>query len=236
MKHCVGLSIIAAVSVLQVKVDLVGLAQECCPELDLKAELERSFLSEPSSPGHSKAPKGFRLGKHKHETFITRYRSSVLVYFFPYVFRILCKKLTSLFIVFVSSAVSRTTSSRQSERTSWQLLAAVEVEEGSDRISTDRTISSASANRTPPVLPVCTSMTLWRRSLKTLGLLLDFCLLNGPPRAPQNPPPEDCSLATEAGAPSTARLASSLHHSPKGFCCPVRTHRHSLVIERFLSC
>ncbi|XP_041842968.1 protein virilizer homolog isoform X2 [Melanotaenia boesemani] len=53
------------------KVDLVGLAQECCPELDLKAELERSFLSEPSSPGHTKAPKGFRLGKHKHETFIT---------------------------------------------------------------------------------------------------------------------------------------------------------------------
>uniref|UniRef100_A0A3P8UKN1 Vir like m6A methyltransferase associated n=1 Tax=Cynoglossus semilaevis TaxID=244447 RepID=A0A3P8UKN1_CYNSE len=54
-----------------VKVDLVGLALECCPELDLKAELERSFLSEPSSPGHTKAPKGFRLGKHKHETFIT---------------------------------------------------------------------------------------------------------------------------------------------------------------------
>lgn len=49
----------------------MGLAQECCPELDLKAELERSFLSEPSSPGHTKAPKGFRLGKHKHETFIT---------------------------------------------------------------------------------------------------------------------------------------------------------------------
>uniref|UniRef100_A0AAX7T1A4 Virilizer N-terminal domain-containing protein n=1 Tax=Astatotilapia calliptera TaxID=8154 RepID=A0AAX7T1A4_ASTCA len=54
-----------------VKVDLVGLAQECCPELDLKAELERSFLSEPSSPGHTKPTKGFRLGKHKHETFIT---------------------------------------------------------------------------------------------------------------------------------------------------------------------
>ncbi|XP_072250419.1 protein virilizer homolog isoform X1 [Leuresthes tenuis] len=58
-----------------VKVDLVGLAQECCPELDLKAELERSFLSEPSSPGHNKAPKGFRLGKHKHETFITSGKS-----------------------------------------------------------------------------------------------------------------------------------------------------------------
>lgn len=58
-------------TLLQVKVDLVGLAQECCPELDLKAELERSFLSEPSSPGHTKVAKGFRLGKHKHETFIT---------------------------------------------------------------------------------------------------------------------------------------------------------------------
>ncbi|XP_054637823.1 protein virilizer homolog isoform X2 [Dunckerocampus dactyliophorus] len=54
-----------------VKVDLVGLAQECCPDLDLKAELERSYLSEPSSPGHAKAQKGFRPGKHKHETFIT---------------------------------------------------------------------------------------------------------------------------------------------------------------------
>ncbi|XP_072548060.1 protein virilizer homolog isoform X2 [Salminus brasiliensis] len=54
-----------------VKVDLVALAQQCCPDLDLKAELERSFLSEPSSPGHSKPAKGFRLGKHKHETFIT---------------------------------------------------------------------------------------------------------------------------------------------------------------------
>ena len=62
----------------KVKVDLVGLAQACCPELDLKAELERSFLSEPSSPGHTKATKGFRLGKHKHETFITsRFRFSV---------------------------------------------------------------------------------------------------------------------------------------------------------------
>ncbi|XP_051999849.1 LOW QUALITY PROTEIN: protein virilizer homolog [Xyrauchen texanus] len=54
-----------------VKVDLVALAQQCCPDLDLKAELERSFLSEPDSPGHSKPTKGFRLGKHKHETFIT---------------------------------------------------------------------------------------------------------------------------------------------------------------------
>ncbi|KAF7691872.1 hypothetical protein HF521_010839 [Silurus meridionalis] len=54
-----------------VKVDLVALAQQCCPDLNLKAELDRSFLSEPTSPGHSKPAKGFRLGKHKHETFIT---------------------------------------------------------------------------------------------------------------------------------------------------------------------
>ncbi len=57
--------------VLQVKVDLVALAQQCCPDSDLKTELERSFLIEPTSPGHSKPTKGFRLGKHKHETFIT---------------------------------------------------------------------------------------------------------------------------------------------------------------------
>lgn len=56
---------------LQVKVDLVALAQQCCPDLNLKAELDRSILSEPTSPGHSKPAKGFRLGKHKHETFIT---------------------------------------------------------------------------------------------------------------------------------------------------------------------
>ncbi|XP_017309042.1 protein virilizer homolog isoform X2 [Ictalurus punctatus] len=54
-----------------VKVDLVALAQQCCPDLNLKAELDRSILSEPTSPGHSKPAKGFRLGKHKHETFIT---------------------------------------------------------------------------------------------------------------------------------------------------------------------
>uniref|UniRef100_A0A8C2X1Q4 Vir like m6A methyltransferase associated n=1 Tax=Cyclopterus lumpus TaxID=8103 RepID=A0A8C2X1Q4_CYCLU len=60
------------------KVDLVGLAQECCPELDLKVELERSFMSEPSSPGDTKAPKGFRLGKHKHETFITSGKSDYI--------------------------------------------------------------------------------------------------------------------------------------------------------------
>uniref|UniRef100_A0AAY4DN80 Virilizer N-terminal domain-containing protein n=1 Tax=Denticeps clupeoides TaxID=299321 RepID=A0AAY4DN80_9TELE len=54
-----------------VKVDLLALAQQCVPDVDLKAELERSFLSEPTSPGHRQPIKGFRLGKHKHETFIT---------------------------------------------------------------------------------------------------------------------------------------------------------------------
>ncbi|KAJ4931255.1 hypothetical protein JOQ06_025552 [Pogonophryne albipinna] len=104
-----------------VKVDLLGLAQECCPELDLKAELERSFLSEPPPRVTLRLPKASDLANTSMRRLL--------------------------------QAVSRTTSSRQSERTSWQLLAAVEVEEGSDRISTDRTISSASANRTPPVLP-----------------------------------------------------------------------------------
>lgn len=81
-----SMSMIATLSMWQVKVDLVGLAQECCPELDLKAELERSFLSEPSSPGHTKTPKGFRLGKHKHETFITRYSSSVWLHLNTFIF------------------------------------------------------------------------------------------------------------------------------------------------------
>ncbi|XP_072324145.1 protein virilizer homolog isoform X1 [Scyliorhinus torazame] len=54
-----------------VKVDLIDLAEKYCCEMDLKAELERSFLSEPSSPGVAKVAKGFKLGKHKHETFIT---------------------------------------------------------------------------------------------------------------------------------------------------------------------
>ncbi|XP_067887684.1 protein virilizer homolog isoform X3 [Heterodontus francisci] len=54
-----------------VKVDLIDLAEKCCCDMDLKAELERSFLSEPSSPGRAKVSKGFKLGKHKHETFIT---------------------------------------------------------------------------------------------------------------------------------------------------------------------
>uniref|UniRef100_A0A8C7CW70 Vir like m6A methyltransferase associated n=1 Tax=Oncorhynchus kisutch TaxID=8019 RepID=A0A8C7CW70_ONCKI len=63
---------------MEVKVDLLGLAQECCPELDLKSELERSFLSEPLSPSHTKTNKGFRLGKHKHETFITSGKSDYI--------------------------------------------------------------------------------------------------------------------------------------------------------------
>lgn len=71
----------------------MNLAQECCPELDLKAELERSFLSEPSSPCHTKATKGFRLGKHKHETFITsRYNILVTVSSFKFIFGCICVK------------------------------------------------------------------------------------------------------------------------------------------------
>ncbi|GCC25726.1 hypothetical protein chiPu_0004137 [Chiloscyllium punctatum] len=54
-----------------VKVDLIDLAEKYCCDMDLKAELERSFLSEPSSPVVAKVAKGFKLGKHKHETFIT---------------------------------------------------------------------------------------------------------------------------------------------------------------------
>ncbi|XP_044524366.1 protein virilizer homolog [Gracilinanus agilis] len=54
-----------------VKVDLIELSEKCYSDFDLQAELERSFLSEPSSPGRTKTTKGFKLGKHKHETFIT---------------------------------------------------------------------------------------------------------------------------------------------------------------------
>uniref|UniRef100_A0A286Y652 Vir like m6A methyltransferase associated n=1 Tax=Cavia porcellus TaxID=10141 RepID=A0A286Y652_CAVPO len=54
-----------------VKVDLIELSERCCSDFDLHSELERSFLSEPSSPGRTKTTKGFKLGKHKHETFIT---------------------------------------------------------------------------------------------------------------------------------------------------------------------
>ncbi|CAB1334663.1 unnamed protein product, partial [Coregonus sp. 'balchen'] len=42
------------------------------------SELERSFLSEPLSPSHTKTNKGFRLGKHKHETFITSGKSDYI--------------------------------------------------------------------------------------------------------------------------------------------------------------
>ncbi|KAM8967455.1 protein virilizer homolog isoform 2-T2 [Pelodytes ibericus] len=61
-----------------VKVDLIDLSGKCCSDFDLKAELERSFLLEPSSPGRTKATKGFKLGKHKHETFITSGKSEYI--------------------------------------------------------------------------------------------------------------------------------------------------------------
>ncbi|XP_018415689.1 PREDICTED: protein virilizer homolog [Nanorana parkeri] len=60
------------------KVDLIDLSAKCCCDFDLKAELEKSFLLEPSSPGRTKATKGFKLGKHKHETFITSGRSEYI--------------------------------------------------------------------------------------------------------------------------------------------------------------
>ncbi|XP_068093768.1 protein virilizer homolog [Hyperolius riggenbachi] len=61
-----------------VKVDLIDLSAKCCSDFDLKAELEKSFLLEPSSPGRTKASKGFKLGKHKHETFITSGKSEYI--------------------------------------------------------------------------------------------------------------------------------------------------------------
>ncbi|KAM3928591.1 protein virilizer homolog isoform 1-T1 [Leptodactylus fuscus] len=60
------------------KVDLIDLSGKCCSDFDLKAELEKSFLLEPSSPGRTKASKGFKLGKHKHETFITSGKSEYI--------------------------------------------------------------------------------------------------------------------------------------------------------------
>nr|XP_036872998.1 protein virilizer homolog [Manis javanica] len=54
-----------------VKVDLIELSEKCCSDFDLHSELERSCLSEPSSPGRNKTTKGFKLRKHKHKTFIT---------------------------------------------------------------------------------------------------------------------------------------------------------------------
>lgn len=123
----------------------------------------------------------------------------------------------------VSAAVNQTMWSLLKEPTSWLLHAAVEVEEDLDRMSPDPTIFSASANRTLPGLPVCTWTTLLQQNLKTLQPLLDFYPLNGPLRAPPNPPPEDCSLATEAEPPSTVRLAFSLHHNLKVYCYLVGT-------------
>ncbi|XP_072267002.1 protein virilizer homolog isoform X1 [Pyxicephalus adspersus] len=60
------------------KVDLIDLSAKCCSDFDLKAELEKSFLLEPSSPGRTKTTKGFKLGKHKHETFITSGKSEYI--------------------------------------------------------------------------------------------------------------------------------------------------------------
>lgn len=203
------------------KVDLVGLAQECCPELDLKAELERSFLSEPSSPGHTKAPKGFRLGKHKHETFIT---SRLVPFFLPFLTgrRFVFNYLNDGSLLLFATAVNPTMWSLPREPTSWLPLVAAAVEEASDRISAGRMTSSVSASRTHRARPACMLMTLWPPSSKTLQHLSDFCPRNGPQRAFPSPPLEGSSPATEAELLSTTRLASSLHHSRKGFCCPVR--------------
>lgn len=200
----------------------MGLAQECCPELDLKAELERSFLSEPSSPGHTKAPKGFRLGKHKHETFIT---SRLVPLFFLALLtgqQIVFYYLTDGLLFRFATAVNLTMWSLPREPTSWPPLAAAVVEEASDRISAGRMTSSVSASRTRRARRACMLMTLWLLSSKTLRHLSDFCHQSGPPRASQNPPREGSSLATEAELLSTIRLVFSLHHSRKEFCCPVR--------------
>ncbi|XP_069076585.1 protein virilizer homolog isoform X1 [Pleurodeles waltl] len=61
-----------------VKVDLIELSGKCCGGFDLRAELERSFMLEPTSPGRAKTTKGFKLGKHKHETFITSGKSEYI--------------------------------------------------------------------------------------------------------------------------------------------------------------
>lgn len=143
---------------------------------------------------------------------------------------------TDCHLLLVSTAVNQTMLSLLREPTSWQLLAVEEVEEGLDRISADLMTSSANANRTLPVLPVCTWTTLWQQSLKTLQPLLDFCPLNALPRAPQNPQPEDCSLATEAEPPFTARLAFSLHPNPKVYCCQVCAHTVILGGKKHFSC
>ncbi|XP_075069911.1 protein virilizer homolog isoform X2 [Mixophyes fleayi] len=61
-----------------VKVDLIDFSAKCCSDFDLRAELEKSFMLEPSSPGRTKTTKGFKLGKHKHETFITSGKSEYI--------------------------------------------------------------------------------------------------------------------------------------------------------------
>ncbi|XP_063780186.1 protein virilizer homolog isoform X2 [Pseudophryne corroboree] len=61
-----------------VKVDLIDLSAKCCSDFDLRAELEKSFMLEPSSPGRTKTTKGFKLGKHKNETFITSGKSEYI--------------------------------------------------------------------------------------------------------------------------------------------------------------
>lgn len=126
-------------------------------------------------------------------------------------------------------AVNQTMLNLLREPTSWPLLVAAEVVEGLGRTSADHMISSASVNKTPPVLPACTWMTLWQLRLKTLLPLLDFSHLNGPPRVPQNPLPGACLLATEAEPPSTARLAFSPHHNLKVFCFQVCKHRQPFL-------
>ncbi|XP_032813674.2 protein virilizer homolog isoform X2 [Petromyzon marinus] len=56
-----------------VRVDLLELAEKTCNNWDLREELETALLREPSSPGGaSRATKSAaKLGKRKHETFIT---------------------------------------------------------------------------------------------------------------------------------------------------------------------
>lgn len=131
----------------------------------------------------------------------------------------------------ISSVVNQIMWNLRREHTLWLLLEAAEVEGDSDRMSHDPMTSSASANRTPHVLPVCTWMTLWLQNLKTLQPRLGFCPPNAPQRAPPNHPPEDCSLETEGEQPSTARLAFSLHHSLRVYCSLVGNPRHTYIVR-----
>lgn len=137
--------------------------------------------------------------------------------------------------MFVSAVVNLTTLNLLREPTSCLLLEAEEVVEDLDRMSHVPMTFSVCANRTLPALPVCMWMTLLQQSLKTLLLLWDFCLTSALQKVPPSPPPEDCSLATEAELRSTARHAFSLHHNLKVFCCQVCTHtmlcKSVIVIE-----